>query len=70
MALLEALQGRDKSLVGSPEPKAPAFRPGIVYNWIAHPLMPLADLLDEIGEKRVSALLHRLHDTTYPEGDG
>lgn len=42
----------------------------LFHNWIAHPLMPLADLLDEIGEKRVSALLHRLHDTTYPEGDG
>ena len=41
----------------------------IVHNWIAHPLLPLADLLDELGERRVSGLLYDLHDTTCP-GDG
>jgi len=32
--------------------------------------MPLADLLDELGEKRISGLLYHLHDKSFPEGGG
>lgn len=42
----------------------------LFHNWLVHPIMPLADLLDELGEKRVSGLLYHLHDKSFPEGGG
>lgn len=42
----------------------------LFHNWFVHPIMPLADLLDELGEKRVSGLLYQLHDKSFPEGGG
>lgn len=42
----------------------------LVHNWLVHPLMPLADLLDTMGERRVSSKLYALHDNSFPQGGG
>lgn len=42
----------------------------VVHNCLVHPMLPLADLLDTLGEKRVSKAVFWLHDHTAPTGGG
>ena len=45
----------------------------LVHNWVAHPLLPLAEVLDVIPSRRtkkVAAVLFEFHDMTFPEGAG
>lgn len=41
-----------------------------LHNVIIHPMLPLAEFLDGCSSRlprKVSALIHRLHDESYPE---
>lgn len=42
----------------------------LLHNWVAHPLLPLGDLLDCAGCRRAANLIYWLHDHSYPEGGG
>lgn len=41
----------------------------LVHNCVAHPLLPIAELLDDTKHYRLADLLFRFHDSTTPDGD-
>jgi hypothetical protein len=45
------------------------FATHLVHNCMAHPLLPLAEVLDLIHLPRVACMLYRFHDLTIPRGD-
>lgn len=40
------------------------------HNWIVHPILPFADIVDAWGPNRFSQAIYDLHDNSYPEGGG
>ncbi len=40
-----------------------------VHNMVAHPLLPVAELLDSAGLRWAADLIFRLHDVTTPDDD-
>ncbi len=42
----------------------------IIHNIVIHPFLPLADVLEHCGLKRVANLVYWLHDHTAPVGGG
>jgi len=41
----------------------------LFHNVVAHPLLPLAEALDDMKRHKLADLLFRLHDSTTPDGD-
>jgi hypothetical protein len=39
------------------------------HNCVAHPLLPLAEVLDDLNMHRCADVLFRLHDVTTPKSD-
>jgi hypothetical protein len=41
----------------------------LLHNCIAHPLLPLAEILDESRFYRLADVIFKFHDITTPDGD-
>lgn len=45
----------------------------VIHNCVIHPVLPLADILDAAGSRRlrkVAQLVYQAHDASFPEGAG
>lgn len=40
-----------------------------IHNVVAHPLLPLAELLDSGKHYKLADIIFRFHDATTPDGD-
>lgn len=45
----------------------------LLHNWVAHPVLPLGEVLDVLPSRRarrVAKAIFDLHDATFPAGGG
>lgn len=41
----------------------------LIHNCVAHPLLPLAEVLDSTKHYKLADLIFKFHDNTTPDGD-
>jgi len=42
----------------------------VVHNAIVHPILPLAEVLDAMGFRKIADAVFWVHDNTVPDGGG
>lgn len=45
------------------------FATHLIHNVVAHPLLPLAEVLDLVNFPRIACVFYKFHDVTIPRGD-